>query len=100
MQPAGLERPDRQARGRVGASTISARPPHPDTDRRRPRDHPQAQIVLDEGDCWREEQTAGLLDRWRAGSLVAAIPSLPLDGDDLHWDTLLGEPILEAVPRC
>jgi len=27
-------------------------------------------------------------------------PVLPLDGDDLHWDTLLGEPILEAVPRC
>jgi hypothetical protein len=43
--------------------------------------------------------TAGLLDRWRAGSLTAAILSLPLDGDDLHWDTLLGEPIVEAVPR-
>jgi hypothetical protein len=44
--------------------------------------------------------TAGLLDRWRAGSLDAAILSLPLDGDDLHGDTLLGEPIVEAVPRC
>jgi hypothetical protein len=36
----------------------------------------------------------------RTGPLDAAILSLALDGDDLHWDTLLGEPILVAVPRC
>ena len=54
---------------------------------------PQLRLLL------REEQTAGLLDRLRAGSLDAAILSLPLDGDDLRWETLLAEPILVALPR-
>jgi LysR family transcriptional regulator, hydrogen peroxide-inducible genes activator len=52
---------------------------------------PQLQLLL------REEMTAGLLERLRAGSLDAAILSLPLDGDDLRWEKLLSEPILLAV---
>ena len=55
---------------------------------------PQLQLLL------REEQTAPLLDRLRAGSLDAAILSLPLDGTDLRWELLLSEPILVALPRC
>ena len=47
----------------------------------------------------REELTAGLLDRLRAGVLDAAILSLPLDGADLRWESLLSEPILVALPR-
>ena len=47
----------------------------------------------------REEQTAALLERLRAGSLDAAILSLPLDGDDLRWETMLDEAILMALPR-
>jgi LysR family transcriptional regulator, hydrogen peroxide-inducible genes activator len=54
---------------------------------------PQLQLLL------REEQTAALLDRLRAGSLDAAILSLPLDGADLRWELLLREPILVALPR-
>ena len=54
---------------------------------------PQLRLLL------REEQTAGLLDRLRAGSLDAAILSLPLDGEDVRWERLLGEPILLALPR-
>jgi LysR family transcriptional regulator, hydrogen peroxide-inducible genes activator len=54
---------------------------------------PQLRLLL------REEQTAALLDRLRAGSLDAAILSLPLDGDDLRWERLLEEPILVALPR-
>jgi LysR family hydrogen peroxide-inducible transcriptional activator len=54
---------------------------------------PQLRLLL------REEQTAGLLDRLRAGSLDAAILSLPLDGEDVRWESLLGEPILLALPR-
>ena len=54
---------------------------------------PQLQLLL------REEQTAALLDRLRAGSLDAAILSLPLDGTDLRWEPLLREPILVALPR-
>ena len=54
---------------------------------------PQLQLLL------REELTAGLLDRLRAGSLDAAILSLPLDGADLRWEPLLTEPILVALPR-
>jgi LysR family hydrogen peroxide-inducible transcriptional activator len=44
---------------------------------------PQLQLLL------REELTAGLLDRLRAGVLDAAILSLPLDGADLRWESLL-----------
>jgi LysR family hydrogen peroxide-inducible transcriptional activator len=54
---------------------------------------PHLQLLL------REEQTAALLDRLRAGSLDAAILALPLDGGDLRWETLLSEPILVALPR-
>jgi LysR family transcriptional regulator, hydrogen peroxide-inducible genes activator len=54
---------------------------------------PQLQLLL------REEQTELLLDRLRAGSLDAAILSLPLDGVDLRWETLLSEPILVALPH-
>ena len=54
---------------------------------------PQLQLLL------REEQTAALLDRLRAGSLDAAILSLPLEGGDLRWETLLREAILVALPR-
>lgn len=54
---------------------------------------PQLQLLL------REERTAALLDRLRAGSLDAAILSLPLDGTDLRWQLLLSEPILVALPR-
>jgi LysR family hydrogen peroxide-inducible transcriptional activator len=54
---------------------------------------PQLRLLL------REEQTAGLLDRLRAGSLDAAILSLPLDGEDVRWERLLAEPILLALPR-
>jgi LysR family hydrogen peroxide-inducible transcriptional activator len=54
---------------------------------------PQLQLLL------REEQTAALLDRLRAGSLDAAILSLPLDGLDLRWEPLLSEPILVALPH-
>ena len=54
---------------------------------------PNLQLLL------REEQTAQLLERLRAGSLDAAILSLPLDGDDLHCEPLLSEPILLALPR-
>jgi LysR family transcriptional regulator, hydrogen peroxide-inducible genes activator len=53
----------------------------------------QLQLLL------REEQTAALLDRLRAGSLDAAILSLPLDGVDLRLEPLLSEPILVALPR-
>lgn len=53
---------------------------------------PQLQLLL------REEQTAALLDRLRAGSLDAAILSLPLDGTDLRWEPLFNEPILVALP--
>jgi LysR family hydrogen peroxide-inducible transcriptional activator len=55
---------------------------------------PKLQLLL------REEQTAQLLERLRAGSLDAAILSLPLDGDDLRWAPLLCEPILLALPRA
>ncbi len=54
---------------------------------------PQLQLLL------REELTAGLLDRLRAGVLDAAILSLPLDGADLRLESLLSEPILVALPR-
>jgi len=54
---------------------------------------PKLQLLL------REEQTAQLLERLRAGSLDAAILSLPLEGDDLRWEPLLSEPILLALPR-
>jgi LysR family hydrogen peroxide-inducible transcriptional activator len=54
---------------------------------------PKLQLLL------REEQTAALLERLRAGSLDAAILSLPLDGADLRWEHLLREPILVALPR-
>jgi LysR family hydrogen peroxide-inducible transcriptional activator len=54
---------------------------------------PQLRLLL------REEQTATLLDRLRAGSLDAAILSPPLDGDDLRRERLLDEPILVALPR-
>lgn len=54
---------------------------------------PKLQLLL------REEQTAPLLERLRAGSLDAAILSLPLDGDDLRWEKLLEEPLLLALPR-
>ena len=54
---------------------------------------PELQLLL------REEQTGSLLDRLRAGSLDAAILSLPLEGGDLRWETLLSEPILIALPR-
>jgi LysR family hydrogen peroxide-inducible transcriptional activator len=54
---------------------------------------PQLQLLL------HEERTAPLLDRLRAGSLDAAILSLPLDGTDLRWELLLSEPILVALPR-
>ena len=54
---------------------------------------PQLQLLL------REELTAGLLERLRAGSLDAAILSLPLDGADLRWESLLSESILVALPR-
>lgn len=47
----------------------------------------------------REEQTAALVDRLRAGSLDAAILSLPLDGNDLRWEMLLDEQILVALPH-
>ena len=53
---------------------------------------PQLQLLL------REELTAGLLDRLRGGVLDAAILSLPLDGADLRWESLLSEPILVALP--
>jgi LysR family hydrogen peroxide-inducible transcriptional activator len=53
---------------------------------------PQLQLLL------REEMTAALLERLRAGSLDAAILSLPLDGNDLRWEPLLSEPILLALP--
>jgi LysR family hydrogen peroxide-inducible transcriptional activator len=53
---------------------------------------PHLQLLL------REDQTAPLLDRLRAGSLDAAILSLPLDGADLRWEPLLSEPILVALP--
>ena len=53
---------------------------------------PRLQLLL------REELTAALLERLRAGSLDAAILSLPLDGDDLRWEPLLREPILVALP--
>jgi LysR family hydrogen peroxide-inducible transcriptional activator len=54
---------------------------------------PQMQLLL------REDQTTALVDRLRAGSLDAAILSLPLDGEDLRWERLLDEPILVALPR-
>jgi LysR family hydrogen peroxide-inducible transcriptional activator len=54
---------------------------------------PKLQLFL------REEQTALLLERLRAGSLDAAILSLPLEGDDLRWEVLLSEPIVLALPR-
>jgi LysR family transcriptional regulator, hydrogen peroxide-inducible genes activator len=54
---------------------------------------PDLQLLL------REEQTAALVERLRAGSLDAAILSLPLDGADLRWEQLLSEPILVALPR-
>jgi LysR family hydrogen peroxide-inducible transcriptional activator len=54
---------------------------------------PRLELVL------REEQTAQLLDHLRAGSLDAAILSLPLEGNDLSWDVLLAEPIVLALPR-
>jgi len=54
---------------------------------------PQLQLML------REEQTAALLERMRAGALDAAILALPLEGDDLRWEALLSEPILVALPR-
>jgi LysR family transcriptional regulator, hydrogen peroxide-inducible genes activator len=54
---------------------------------------PDLQLLL------REEQTALLLERLRAGALDAAILSLPLDGADLRWELLLNEPILVALPR-
>jgi LysR family hydrogen peroxide-inducible transcriptional activator len=54
---------------------------------------PQLELLL------REEQTAILLERLRAGSLDAAILSLPLDAADLRWEPLLNEPILVALPR-
>lgn len=54
---------------------------------------PKLQLLL------REEQTAPLVERLRAGSLDAAILSLPLDGDDLRWELLLREPLLLALPR-
>ncbi|MBO0739022.1 MAG: LysR family transcriptional regulator [Alphaproteobacteria bacterium] len=58
------------------------------------REHwPQLRLLL------REEQTTALTERLRAGSLDAAILSLPLDGDDLRWERLLAEPILVALPR-
>jgi LysR family transcriptional regulator, hydrogen peroxide-inducible genes activator len=53
---------------------------------------PQLQLLL------REAQTAALLDRLRAGSLDAAILSLPLDADDLRGEPLLSEAILVALP--
>jgi LysR family hydrogen peroxide-inducible transcriptional activator len=53
---------------------------------------PQLRLLL------REEQTAALVDRLRAGSLDAAILSLPLDSEDLRWERLLDEPILVALP--
>jgi len=53
---------------------------------------PQLQLFL------REAQTSALLDRLRAGSLDAAILSLPLDADDLRGEPLLSEPILVALP--
>jgi LysR family hydrogen peroxide-inducible transcriptional activator len=46
----------------------------------------------------REEQTALLLERLRAGSLDAAILSLPFDDEGLHWEKLVDEPILLALP--
>lgn len=55
---------------------------------------PQIQLLL------REEQTAALLDRLRAGALDAAIVSLPLEGTDLRWESLLDEPILVALPQA
>jgi LysR family transcriptional regulator, hydrogen peroxide-inducible genes activator len=54
---------------------------------------PKLQLLL------REEQTAALVERLRAGSLDATILSLPLDGDDLRSELLLDEPILLALPR-
>ena len=54
---------------------------------------PNLQLLL------REEQTAQLLERLRAGSLDAAILSLPLGGADLHCEPLLSEPILLALPH-
>ena len=54
---------------------------------------PQLRLLL------REAQTEQLLDRLRAGSLDAAILSLPLDGEDLRWEPLLSEPIWLALPR-
>jgi LysR family transcriptional regulator, hydrogen peroxide-inducible genes activator len=54
---------------------------------------PQLQLLL------REEQTAALLDRLRAGALDAAILSLPLEGEDLRSEVLFHEPILVALPR-
>ena len=54
---------------------------------------PELQLLL------REDLTVSLLDRLRAGSLDAAILSLPLEGGDLRWETLLSEPILIALPR-
>jgi len=53
---------------------------------------PQLQLLL------REAQTAALVERLRAGSLDAAILSLPLDADDLRGEPLLSEPILVALP--
>jgi LysR family hydrogen peroxide-inducible transcriptional activator len=57
------------------------------------RSYPALKLLL------HEERTAALLARLRAGALDAAILSLPLDGEDLRWETLLVEPILLAVPR-
>src|SRR5260221_761342 len=57
------------------------------------RSYPALKLLL------HEERTAALLARLRAGALDAAILSLPLDGEDLRWETLLIEPILLAVPR-
>jgi LysR family transcriptional regulator, hydrogen peroxide-inducible genes activator len=53
---------------------------------------PQLQLLL------REAQTAPLVDRLRAGSLDAAILSLPLGADDLRGEPLLSETILVALP--
>lgn len=54
---------------------------------------PKLQLLL------REEKTAPLLERLRAGSLDAAILALPIEGEDLRWHSVLSEPIVLALPH-
>ena len=100
MQPADLEHPDRQARERLGLQLFERGP-------RTPTPTVNGRAIIPRRKSYWTMGTVGARSK-RQGSSIDGGPDRSMRrcclcrsmADDLHWDTLLGEPILEAVPRC